>query len=126
MFNPNMYRNNSFYNNSSPFNIPRMKQNDVFFTPKKGMNLNRTLQGVEKGIDTINSIIPLYQKVTPLISSSKDIVSKLKTTFIKKKTNNPSQTREKVDVEIVDQPKNIKDPINNIKKEETKPNKPYF
>lgn len=121
MINPNYYRNNNYYNNYSPFNVARMNNNNVFFTPKKNMSLSRSIQGIEKGIDTINSIIPLYQKVTPLISSGKDIFKKVKNTFIKKNET----VKEKVDVEIVDTNNKYEDNIN-IKKEETKPNNPYF
>lgn len=122
-----MYRNyykNAFNQNPndiiSPFQNPRMGDLDIM-NMKKPMNLSRSLSRVEKGIDTISSFIPLYQKVKPVIENSKDFVN-----LIKKKLNKTTKSKkkvEKVDVEIVNENKQADD---DILKEETKPNNPYF
>ncbi len=130
--NPNFYQNNymnpNSYRNDSPFTMPRMGQREMNGIPKKGFTLSSALANAEKGIDTISSIIPIYQKVKPVIENGKDIVNVVKQKFNKKK----EKPKEKVDVEIVDeeakekQNKNLNSEENLNKKEETKPNKPFF
>ena len=60
----------------------------------------------EKSIDTISSLIPLYQKVQPVISQGKNIVSSLINTFKKKPNININKNVEKVDVELMPQDNN--------------------
>ena len=121
-----MNRPNSFYQNmgapypytrgmqNNPFHVPRMGAKEI--TPlKKPMTFRHALTSAEKGIDTISSMIPIYQKVKPIVTSGKDFVANFK---------------DKVDVEIVDMEskaeKRKEMPQEKIIKEETKPNKPFF
>jgi len=115
------YRYNPNYNyQNNPFSTPRVN-NEIFVNPKKGMDFKRIITNTEKGIDTISSIIPLAQKVTPLISNGKDFIKNIKKQFTKKETK--TVKKEKVEAELVE-PSIKKEEF--IKKEETKPNKPYF
>ena len=132
-----MNRPNSFYQNmgapypykrgmqNNPFHVPRMGAKEI--TPlKKPMTFRHALTSAEKGIDTISSMIPIYQKVKPIVTSGKDFVTNFKDKFFKNKKKEP----EKVDVEIVDMEskaeKRKEMPQEKIIKEETKPNKPFF
>ncbi len=118
----NPYPNNfSSPMRSSPFNVPRMGAKEAVF--KKPLTLNSALSSAEKGIDTISSIIPIYQKVKPVIENGKDFVTLIKSKLAKKQ----EKKVEKVDVEIVDEVKETpKQKEIKKEKEETKPNNPFF
>lgn len=111
------------YNYNSPFNVPRMGGKDVTRV-KKGFTLNSALTNAEKGIDTISSIIPIYQKVKPIVENGKDFINLIKTKLVKTK----EKKVEKVEPELVDpMNKTEKETIKETKKKEEKePNAPYF
>lgn len=124
----NPYSYNPYPNNFSspmrnnPFNVPRMGAKETVF--KKPLTLNSALSSAEKGIDTISSLIPIYQKVKPVIENGKDFVSLVKSKLVKKQ----EKKVEKVDVEIVEDNKKEEEKKEDLKKEkeETKPNNPFF
>ncbi len=111
---------NSPYMN--PFKMPLMRNMNDFPPLRKPMTFKSMLDSANKSIDTISSIIPLYQKVMPIINTSKDVMSHMKNKLFK---NNSIKEKEKVDVEIVD-PVKKDDQKEKIIKEETKPNQPFF
>ncbi len=113
---------NFYRTNVSPFNPPRINAGEAFL-PKKGFTLTSALTSAEKGIDTISSLIPIYQKVKPVIENGKDIFNVVKKKFIKQEVKKETPV-EHVDVEIVDTKK--KEDQKQYRKEENKPNNPFF
>lgn len=109
------------YRGNTPFSVPRMPTKDI--NPiKKPLTISKALTNAEKGIDTISSLIPIYQKVKPVIENSKDFVNLIK----KKITTSSKKNVEKVDVEVVDNEEKNETKEEKEVKEETKPNKPFF
>lgn len=63
------------------------------------MNMTQMIASAEKSVDTISSLIPLYQKVKPVIEQGKTMLNSVTSFFSsnqKKKTN-----VEHVEVEVV-------------------------
>ncbi len=119
------YSNNFTPYNNIPFQVPRMSKPDAIFSQSRKLNIPTLLNRCEKGIDTINSIIPLYNKVSPLISNGKVIVNNLKKSIFKDTTKKV----EKVDAEVVEDKvvnENTKPKDDEIIKEQNKPNSPFF
>lgn len=109
----------------SPISIPNKR---TFVNPiigKKTFNLRDMITRTEKGIDTISSVIPLYQKVKPVIDQGKNMLTSF-TSFLNKKQTNKL---EKVEVEIVDKPKTFKENEENIEfdyRQNSTSAKPFF
>ena len=74
-YNP-YYRNipNSFYSY-----IPRSSR-----TIASGMNFNSLIQSAQKGINTINQIIPLYKQVKPIYTQARSSLQGLKKYIVPK------------------------------------------
>ena len=109
----------------SPISIPNKR---TFVNPiigKKTFNLRDMITQTEKGIDTISSVIPLYQKVKPVIDQGKNMLTSF-TSFLNKKQTNKL---EKVEVEIVDKPKTFKENEENMEfdyRQNSTSSKPFF
>lgn len=82
----------------SPISIPNKRTYVNPIDGKKTFNLRDMIAKTEKGIDTISSVIPLYQKVKPVIDQGRTLFNNF-TTFMSKKQK--VNTPEKVDVEII-------------------------
>ena len=82
----------------SPISIPNKRTYVNPIVGKKTFNLRDMIAKTEKGIDTISSVIPLYQKVKPVIDQGRTLFNNF-TTFMSKKQK--VNTPEKVDVEII-------------------------
>ena len=81
----------------SPISIPNKR---TFVNPiigKKTLTFKDILSRTEKSVDTISSMIPLYQKVKPILDQGKNMFSSV-TNFLTKKQE---KKIEKVDIEIV-------------------------
>ena len=74
---PPMYRNipNSFYSY-----YPKVSRGII----SSGLNFQNMIQTAQKGINTINQIIPLYKQVKPIYSQAKNSFGSLKKYFVKK------------------------------------------
>lgn len=100
----------------------------------KSFSLSSIINGAQKGINTLNQIIPLYNQVKPLVQNGKQMFNIFKN--IKKTNfepegvedtpleNNTTETNEKVIIEAekIKSP-NIEEPIIF---NQTKPSKPFF
>ena len=73
---PPVYRNipNSFYSY-----YPKVSRGLI----SSGLNFQTMIQTAQKGINTINQIIPLYKQVKPLYSQAKTSFNYLKKYFVK-------------------------------------------
>lgn len=94
------YQQSNYYPNYySAVNIPSRR---TFVNPingRKSMNMTQMIANAEKSVDTISSLIPLYQKVKPVIEQGKTMLNSVTSFFSnnqKKKTN-----VEHVEVEVV-------------------------
>ena len=126
----NQYYRSPFSNGTQFRNIPLSIPKGSFFrnaSPLLGQGLtkgtfSRFISGTENIISTINQMIPLYQQIKPMFSSS----SVLKGAFSKmfKRQTQTKTTREIYeDVEVVNPKKSTK---NTIDEEQFSPNKPFF
>ena len=106
---------------------PSFKTNINPLNGRKTTSMRSLILNAEKSIDTISSLIPLYQKVQPVISQGKNIVSSIINTFKTKQSKTATNKKvEKVDAEIL--------PTNNTKtkeddfnyRNEDDNNKPFF
>ena len=82
----------------SPISIPNKRTYVNPIVGKKTFNLRDMIAKTEKGIDTISPVIPLYQKVKPVIDQGRTLFNNF-TTFMSKKQK--VNTPEKVEVEII-------------------------
>ena len=82
----------------SPISIPNKRTYVNPIVGKKTFNLRDMIAKTEKGIDSISSVIPLYQKVKPVIYQGRTLFNNF-TTFMSKKQK--VNTPEKVEVEII-------------------------
>ena len=99
-----MYFNQNYYPYGfSPINIPSRRTYFNPLTRKKSVPFKDLISKAERSVDTINSIIPLYKKVQPIIDQGKTIISSV-TSFFKKTKDTKKEERnvEKVEAEVVD------------------------
>ncbi len=117
-------QNNNFYRNS-PINIPSRR---TYYNPimgRKNVPFKDLIQKAERSVDTINSIIPLYKKVQPIIEQGKTVISSINTFFNKNnKEVKTTKNVEKVEAEIIDEKEN-KDIKTNYRNNESQ-SKPFF
>jgi len=104
-------RNTPLYYN--PINVPSRRSYINPLSGKKTFNMSRMIQSTEKGIDTISSLIPLYNKIKPVINQGKTMLSSVNN-FFQNKTVKQRKV-EHVEAEVVDSIK-----PSSINKEETK------
>lgn len=91
-------RNNLYYYN--PVNVPSRRSYINPLSGKKSFNMSRMIQSTEKGIDTLSSLIPLYNKIKPVISQGKTMLSSMNN-FFQNKTVKQRKV-EHVEAEVVD------------------------
>ncbi len=115
----------------NPFNIPRgnpfspTAKIAAAATKANKLDLNKIITSTQKGINTINQIIPIYQQVKPIVENTKDFTKVIKRAFVHKKHETKIvEPKEKIEPEIVN-PRQEKaaDPFPN---DEKSPNKPFF
>ena len=94
---------NPYQNYYRGINTPSMRSNINPLNGRKKTSLKSMIGTAERSIDTINSIIPLYQKVKPVLDNGKNILTSI-TSFFNKPVKKEDRVVEKVDVEIVDTP----------------------
>lgn len=117
---------------SIPFSTPKAIAN-VATKTGKSFSLSSILSGAQKGINTLNQIIPLYNQVKPLVQNGKQMLNIFKNV---KKTNFEP---EGINNEETNKNENIQQDeiINNTEKNEVKeesniifhkssPSKPFF
>ena len=98
---------NPYQNYYRGINTPSMRSNINPLNGRKNTSLKSIIGTAERSIDTINSIIPLYQKVKPVIDNGKNILSSI-TSFFANTPKKENKKVEKVDIEIVETPKQNK------------------
>lgn len=104
---------------------PSFKSNINPLNGRKKPSMRSMILNAEKSIDTISSLIPLYQKVQPVISQGKNIVSSLINTFKKKPNININKNVEKVDVELMPQDNKKKQDTYDYRNQDNN-NRPFF
>lgn len=120
---------------SIPFSTPKALSSIATKT-NKSLSFSSIISGAQKGINTLNQIIPLYNQVKPLVQNGKQMLNIFKNV---KKTNfepeGNSEIKEEVTIkeEQVDEEKKEEIIIANNEKEEnniifnkTSPSKPFF
>lgn len=117
---------------SIPFSTPKAIAN-VATKTSKSFSLSSILSGAQKGINTLNQIIPLYNQVKPLVQNGKQMLNIFKnvkkTNFEPEGINNEETNKD----ENIQQDEIIKNPAKNDVKEESNiifhkssPSKPFF
>lgn len=117
---------------SIPFSTPKAIAN-VATKTSKSFSLSSILSGAQKGINTLNQIIPLYNQVKPLVQNGKQMLNIFKN--VKKTNFEPEGLNNEniVNKEEIKQ-EEIKDNIvkeevkedNNIIFNKSSPSKPFF
>ena len=113
------------YNYVNPVNIPTYRTYINPLNGRKNVPLKNLIRKAEHSLDTINSFIPLYQKVKPYLSQGKNFLSGLNT-FLKKepiKNNKNNESIKQEDVIVNNQ--NDKQIINDYRKNQDN-NSPFF
>ena len=105
---------------------PSFKSNINPLNGRKTTSMRSIISNAEKSIDTISSLIPIYQKVKPVISQGKNIISSLVTTFTKKTNKEPIKRVEKVEAEILPTTKENSNNNNYDYRNQDNDNKPFF
>ena len=105
---------------------PSFKSNINPLNGRKTTSMRSIISNAEKSIDTISSLIPIYQKVQPVISQGKNIVSSLISTFSKKSNKDLNKKVEKVDAEILPTFKENNTNTNFDYRNQDNNNKPFF
>ena len=122
-------------NKTLPFSTPKALTGIAAKTGKS-FSLSSLLNGAQKGINTLNQIIPLYNQVKPLVQNGKQMLNIFKN--VKKSNFEPEGNTESKEEEVIKE-----EPVNEEKKEEiiiennekeenniifnkTSPSKPFF
>ena len=111
-----------------PFSTPKAALTTAT-KASKSLSFSSLLSGAQKGINTLNQIIPLYNQVKPLVQNGKSMLNIFKkvknTNFEPEGLNEPiSETKveeQEIKKEIIEE--NNED---NIIFNQTKPSKPFF
>ena len=113
-----MYRNipNSFYSY-----YPRINRGLI----SSGLNFQSMIQTAQKGINTINQIIPLYKQVKPIYSQAKNSFNSLKKYFVKKPTK-PTSNHNLKDNSVYTTSSNTKNEANDFIYTNNGPSSPFF
>ena len=129
-FQPNFNPQNQYFRGPVPLTIPK---GNFYRNPLTSLSsstsrttLSKILTGTENMIATVNQVIPIYQQVKPLFSSSKLIkgmVTKI-FPFVSRTKTATSETINEEDVEIINPTKTKKTTTTN--EEQIEPNKPFF
>lgn len=96
--------NQGLYPYYSPINVPSRRSYVNPLNGRKSRPLKDLINKAERSVDTINSIIPLYKKVQPVIEQGKTIFSSIGTFFKKNDNKKQEKNIEKVEAEIVEEP----------------------
>lgn len=134
-FGPNMYNNGPINNPfmggfNHPINTPI---NHIPIKPPlraatSKLTLSKFLSGTQQVIDTVNTAIPLYTQVKPLISGVGSVTKSLKDKFLNSSKKVVSKNEYIANPEIITPKKNL-DKSNKVNidiTEEKKPNRPFF
>lgn len=106
---------------------PSFKTNINPLNGRKTTSMRSLILNAEKSIDTISSLIPLYQKVQPVISQGKNIISSIINTFKTKQSKIATNKKvEKVDAEILPTFKENNTNTNFDYRNQDNNNKPFF
>ena len=54
----------------------------------RGFNLSRILSGISKSLNVANEVIPIYQKLSPMVKNARNAFSSLKEMTSKPQNNN--------------------------------------
>ena len=112
-FNPNPSFNRSYYsiNRDYPRSIIYPRFNTRVRTPSV-INLSKILDTTQRGINTINQIVPIYKQVTPIFKQVANFSKSVNSFLFRKQNNikNPTQeindTLKKEDYRKVDNSSN--------------------
>lgn len=112
---------------SIPFSTPKAIAN-VATKTSKSFSLSSILSGAQKGINTLNQIIPLYNQVKPLVQNGKQMLNIFKNV---KKTNFEPEGLNNEDIANKEEIKDniVKEEVkedNNIIFNKSSPSKPFF
>lgn len=108
-----------------PFSTPKAALTTAAKTTKS-LSFSSIINGAQKGINTLNQIIPLYNQVKPLVQNGKSMLNIFKK--VKNTNFEPEGLEEPISETKVEEPTNNKE-INkeeNIIFNQTKPSKPFF
>lgn len=119
------YRGPINYYNS--VNVPMRRSYINPLNGRKSMSLKELISKAERSVDTVNSIIPLYKKVKPVIDQGKTMLTSLTTFFKKAPVKEETKKVEKVEAEVVETPKKATetDKVFSYRVNETN-SKPFF
>ena len=116
---------------SLPFTTPKALSNVVGNTATKSLSFSSILNGAQKGINTLNQIIPLYNQVKPLVQNGKQMFNIFKN--VKKvnfepegKIETPPVKEEIKPIKVETIKEDMQEDTSNIIFNKTSPSKPFF